>query len=45
MTNKERAELKAKIEETITKTEAETKQLEEATQPISPENSRLFFLI
>ena len=35
----ERKELKAKIETTITETEAKIAQLEMETQPISPENS------
>jgi len=39
MTVEERQELKEKIQEAITKTQAEIHQLEEATQPISPENS------
>jgi DnaK suppressor protein len=35
----ERAQLKSKIEAAIVKTQEEVERLEEATQPISPENS------
>ncbi len=39
MTSEERNNLKEKINETIIKTEAEIEQLNDATKPISPENS------
>ena len=39
MTTEERKKLKEKILETILKTEAEIEQLNDATKPISPENS------
>lgn len=39
MKKEEREQLKAKIIETITETENKIAQLEEITQPISPENS------
>ncbi len=39
MTKEERAELKKRILETIEKTEKELAYLEEATQPITPENA------
>ncbi|KAA3635175.1 MAG: TraR/DksA family transcriptional regulator [Bacteroidetes bacterium] len=39
MTKEERAELKKRIEETIEKTEKELSYLEDATKPITPENS------
>ena len=39
MTKEERAELKKRILETIEKTEKELADLEDATQPITPENS------
>jgi len=39
MTASERNQLKTKIVETINRTEKEIEQLEEASQPIAPENS------
>lgn len=39
MTKEERAELKKRIEETIEKTKKELSYLEDATKPITPENS------
>lgn len=39
MTTEERAALKIKIDEIILQTGAKIKQLEDATKPISPENS------
>ncbi len=39
MTKEEQKKLHQKIEEAITKTSKDIKRLEEATQPISPENS------
>ncbi len=39
MTKEDRAQLKEKIKAAIKKTQEEVAQLEEATQPISPENA------
>ena len=39
MTDKERAELKSKIELEIQKTESDISEIEKLTQPITPENS------